>query len=79
MCSLIPNCWSCSTAVRSVARSVPATDHQIINRLAQADPKALGGTSLADVLATKLGISKGEAKKRIKQAGLLGAAAGVDG
>ena len=56
-----------------VARSLPATDHQIINRLvAEADPKALGGTSWADVLSTKLGISKGEARKRIKQAGLLG-------
>jgi hypothetical protein len=56
-----------------VARSLPAVDHEIINRLvAEADPKALGGTNLADVLATKLGISKGEAKKRIKQAGLLG-------
>jgi hypothetical protein len=42
-----------------VARSLPAVDHQIINRLvAEADPKALGGTNLADVLATKLGISK---------------------
>jgi hypothetical protein len=29
-----------------VARSVPSVDHQIINRLAaEADPKALGGTS----------------------------------
>src|SRR5258705_7967262 len=56
-----------------VARSLPATDHQIINRMvAEADPKALGGTSWADVLSTKLGISKGEARKRIKQAGLLG-------
>ncbi len=56
-----------------VARSLPVVDHQIINRLvAEADPKALGGTNLADVMATKLGISKGEAKKRIKQAGLLG-------
>ncbi len=56
-----------------VARSVPAVDHQIINRLvAEADPKALGGTSWADVLATKLGISNGEAKRRIKQAELLG-------
>ncbi len=55
-----------------VARSLPATDHQIINRLvAEADPKALGGTSWADVLSTKLGISKGEARKRVKQAGLL--------
>ena len=56
-----------------VARSVPAVDHQIINRLvADGDPKALGGTSWADVLATKLGISKGEAKKRIERAELLG-------
>ena len=52
-----------------VARSLPATDHQIINRLvAEADPKALGGTSWAEVLSTKLGISKGEARKRVKQA-----------
>jgi hypothetical protein len=56
-----------------VARSVPAVDHQIINRLAaEADPKSLGGTSWAEVFATKLGISKGEAKKRIKRAELLG-------
>jgi hypothetical protein len=56
-----------------VARSVPAVDHQIINRLAgEADPKALGGTNLADVLSTRLRISKGEAKRRIKQAELLG-------
>ena len=47
-----------------VARSVPAVDHQIINRLAsEADPKALGGTNLADVLSTRLRISKGEAKR----------------
>ena len=55
-----------------VARSMPAVDHQIINRLAaDADPKALGGTSLADVLANRLAISKGEAKRRIKHAELL--------
>ena len=56
-----------------VARSLPAVDHQIINRLAaEADPKALGGTNLADVLSTRLSISKGEATRRIKQAELLG-------
>jgi Domain of unknown function (DUF222) len=56
-----------------VVCSLPAVDHQIINRLAaEADPKALGGTSLADVLATKLGISKVDARGRIKQAELLG-------
>jgi hypothetical protein len=49
-----------------VARSLPAVDHQIINRLAaEADPKALGGTNLADVLSTRLSISKGEATRRI--------------
>jgi hypothetical protein len=54
-------------------RRAPTVEHQLINSLvAEADPKALGGTSWADVLATKLGISKAEAKKRIKQAGLLG-------
>ena len=54
-------------------RRAPTVEHQLINSMvAEADPKALGGTSWADVLATKLGISKGEAKKRIKQAGLLG-------
>jgi len=56
-----------------VARSLPAVDHQIINRLAaEADPKALGGKNLADVLSTRLRISKSEAARRIKQAELLG-------
>jgi hypothetical protein len=54
-------------------RRAPAVEHRLISSLvAEGDPKALGGTSWADVLATKLGISKGEAKKRIKQAKLLG-------
>jgi hypothetical protein len=56
-----------------VMRRLPAVDHQIINRLvAEVDPKALGGTSLADVLSTRLRISKQEAKARIKRAELLG-------
>ena len=56
-----------------MVRTQPAVDHRIINRLAaEADAKALGGTSLADVLAAKLGISKEEGRRRIKQAGLLG-------
>jgi hypothetical protein len=63
-----------------VARSVPAVDHQIINRLAaEADPKALGGTNLADVLSTRLRISKGEARRRIKRAGLLGPRRAITG
>src|SRR3979411_1887860 len=56
-----------------LARRQQVVDHQIINRLAaEADPKALGGTSLADVLATRLRISTGEARRRIKYADLLG-------
>ena len=62
-----------------VVRSMPAVDHQIINRLAaEADPKALGGTNLADVLATKLRISKQEARRRVKQAELLGPRQAID-
>src|SRR6185436_6909759 len=63
-----------------VVRSLPTVDHQIINQLAaEADPKALGGTSLADVLAAKLGISKVEAGRRIKQAELLGPRRAITG
>src|SRR3954451_13866034 len=57
----------------AVARRLPAVDHPLINRLAaEADPKELGGKNLADVLSTRLRISKGEATRRIKQAELLG-------
>jgi hypothetical protein len=46
-----------------VARSLPAVDHQIINRLAaEADPKALGGTNLRDVLSTRLLLCTSQAK-----------------
>ena len=54
-------------------RRAPVVEHRLISALVdEADPKALGGTSWADVLSTKLGISKGEANKRIKHAALLG-------
>ena len=63
-----------------VVRTQPTVDHRIINRLAaEADPKALGGTSLADVLAAKLGISKVEGCRRIKQAELLGPRRAITG
>jgi hypothetical protein len=39
----------------------------------------LGGTSLADVLATRLRISKGEARRRIKLAALLGPRRAITG
>jgi hypothetical protein len=63
-----------------VTRSLPTVEDQIISRLAaEADPKALGGTSLADVMATKLGISKQEANRRIKRAELLGPRRAITG
>jgi Domain of unknown function (DUF222) len=56
-----------------VMRALPTADHQIIARLvAEADPKALGAKSLADLLATRLRISIGDANQRIKDAKLLG-------
>lgn len=56
-----------------VARRQPVVDHQIINRLAaEADPKALGGKNLTDVLARLLRISDQEAGRRIKAAESLG-------
>lgn len=54
-------------------RRAPAVEHRLISSLvAEADPKTLGGTSWADVFATRLGLSTAEAKKRIKRAELLG-------
>jgi hypothetical protein len=56
-----------------LARRYAAVDHQLIARLAaEADPKALGGKNLADLLAIALRISTKEAKRRIKDAALLG-------
>jgi Domain of unknown function (DUF222) len=56
-----------------LARRLPALSHRLINRLAtEIDVQALGGTSLADVLMTRLRISKEEARRRITDADLLG-------
>ena len=64
----------------TMRRREPAIDHQIINRLvAEADPQALGGTSLADVLSTRLRISKNEATRRIKEAADLGTRTTITG
>jgi hypothetical protein len=63
-----------------VARRHPVVDHQIINRLAaEADPKALGGKNLADVLATALRISTCDAGRRITHAELLGPRSAMTG
>jgi hypothetical protein len=54
-------------------RRAPAVEHRLVGALAaEASPTALGGTSLTEVLATRLRISKGEARRRIRHAELLG-------
>jgi hypothetical protein len=59
--------------LKSVVWALPAVEHRIVARLAaESSPTELGGTSLADVLATRLRISKGDARSRIKLAELLG-------
>jgi hypothetical protein len=61
-------------------RRAPAVEHRLISSLvAEADPKSLGGTSWADVFATRLRISTSEAKKRIKRAELLGPRQSITG
>jgi hypothetical protein len=56
-----------------LARRHAAGEHQLIGRLvAEADPKALGGKNLADLLSTAMRISTKDAKGRIAQASLLG-------
>ena len=54
-------------------RAQPAVDHQLIHQLtAQATPAELGANSWPKVLSEALRISTDEAKRRIKQAELLG-------
>jgi hypothetical protein len=54
-------------------RAQPALDHQLIHQLtAQATPAELGANSWPKVLSEALRISTDEAKRRIKQAELLG-------
>jgi hypothetical protein len=61
-------------------RRAPTVEHQLINSLvAEADPKALGGTSWADVLATPAGHLQGGGQETDQAGRAAGAAAGVDG
>jgi hypothetical protein len=59
--------------LETLERRLPALRHRVINLLAeQASPTELGGTSLADVLARRLRISRAEARRRISDAEHLG-------
>src|SRR5213595_908802 len=54
-------------------RRQPVIDHRLIDQLtAQSTPAELGASSWHRVLSEALRISQGEAKRRIKLAGLLG-------
>ena len=59
--------------LKSVTWALPAVEQRILARLAsESDPKALGGTSLANVLATRMRISPREARRRIADTEDLG-------
>ena len=63
-----------------LSRRQAALEHAVINRLAaETCPGALGATSWAEVLATRLQISKGAARRRIKYAELFGARTALTG
>jgi hypothetical protein len=54
-------------------RRQPAVDHQLIHQLtSQGTPTEFGANSWPRVLSEALRLSEGEAKRRIKQAELLG-------
>ncbi len=54
-------------------RRLPSLEHPLINMLAaECPPEVLGGTSLAEVVATALRISEKEAKRRLAEARDLG-------
>jgi hypothetical protein len=68
-----PEVVAVQTRLEQGYRSQPAVDHRLIHQLtSQSTPTELGANSWPKVLSEALHISKGEAKRRIKQAELLG-------
>ena len=66
--------------LETLTRRQPAIGHRLINLLArECCPTELGGTSLADVLATRLRVSRGEARRRVAEADDLGRQSTVTG
>ncbi|BBY61526.1 HNH endonuclease signature motif containing protein [Mycolicibacterium sarraceniae] len=56
-----------------LSRQLPAQSHRILARLtAEASPQALGAKTLPDVLTTRLRVSRTEAKRRVRDAAVLG-------
>ena len=59
--------------VTTVARSIPALQHRVLNRLvAETEPHRLGESSWTRVLTTALRVSGRDAKRRLDQATVLG-------
>ena len=68
-----PEALSVQQRLEKGYRSQPAVDHKLIHHLtSQGTPTEFGANSWPKVLSEGLRISKGEAKRRIKQAELLG-------
>ena len=60
-------------------RRARAVEHRLLSALSEVEPEVLGGTSLAEVLALRLRISKKDARRRIAHAQLLGSGRAVTG
>jgi hypothetical protein len=68
-----PELLAVQSRLEAVSWKQPAIAHKLIARLAaEVSPVELGGKNLADVLATRLRISTGEARRRIKLSESLG-------
>ena len=59
--------------VTTVARSIPALQHRVLNRLvAETEPQRLGESSWTRVLTTAVRVSGRDAKRRLRDAAVLG-------
>jgi hypothetical protein len=75
-----PDVLSVQSRLEAGYRSQPAVDHKLIHQLtSQSTPRELGASSWPKVLSEALRISKQEAKRRIKQAALLGPRTAITG
>ena len=75
-----PEVLAVQTRLEKGYRSQPTVDHKLIHQLtSRSTPTELGANSWARVLSDALRISEGEAKRRIKQAELLGPRTAVTG
>ncbi|MGB3356755.1 MAG: HNH endonuclease signature motif containing protein [Mycobacterium sp.] len=59
--------------VTTIARSIPALEHRVLSRLvAETEPHRLGESSWPKVLTTALRVSSKDAKRRLREAAVLG-------